>query len=123
MIIRKAKDVAKTSLNVKFTGGNSLRLITARDGLGFSVNKTIIPKGGPYHWHYTRHLESCYCVLGLGILRDLDSGESHVIEPETIYALDHFENHTFEALKDTVLISVFNPPLEGHETHDENGHY
>ena len=33
------------------------------------------------------------------------------------------EEHTFEAIEDTILISIFNPPLNGNETHDENGNY
>lgn len=123
MKIVKASDILNTSLDVNFTGGHSLRMAIARDGLGFSVNKTIIPKGGPHNWHYRNHLEACYCIAGRGVIKDLWSGEELPIEPDTLYILNQHEDMTFEALTDVVLISVFNPPLKGHETHDEYGNY
>jgi len=122
MVIKK-KDLLRTERDVSFVGGQSIRFLIKDDGMGFSFHETIIPKGGPYHWHYKKHLESCYCVKGLGLLTNLESGEVHPIEEGTIYVLDHHDNHLFEALKDTVLISVFNPPLNGKETHKEDGSY
>ncbi len=108
---------------VAFTGGNSYRALVAADGLGFSVNKTVIPKGGAHKWHYKNHLEACYCIQGIGELTNLETGEKVVIVPDTVYALDKNDPHTFKALEDTVLISVFNPPLTGYETHDKDGNY
>lgn len=108
---------------VKFTGGVSFRAVTKKDNMGFGICKTYIPKGGPYHWHYEHHLESCYCVKGEGILTELSTGIQHLITPDVVYSLDKNDDHTFHALSDTILISVFNPPLNGDETHDENGNY
>lgn len=108
---------------VQFTGGVSFRALLEKDGMGFSIMKTVIPKGGPHHWHYVNHLEACYCIQGRGVLRNLGTGESHFITPDVVYVLDKHDDHTFEALTDVVLISVFNPPLKGTEKHDENGHY
>lgn len=119
MIIKRVSE----SEGVQFTGGVSHRPITEKDGMGFSVNKTLIAKGGPYHWHYPNHLEACYCVRGRGVLTNLATGQTHFITPDVIYALDKHDDHTFEALEDVVLISIFNPPLKGQETHDENGNY
>lgn len=108
---------------VEFTGGLSTRMLTASDNMGFSVCKTVIPKGGPHHWHYKNHLEACYCIKGEGIITDLSTGNKHLILPDVMYVLDKNDDHTFEAIKDTVLISVFNPPLTGTETHDKYGNY
>lgn len=123
MKVVRAKDVLNTELDVNFTGGHSLRMAIASDGLGFSVNKTIIPKGGPHNWHYKHHLEACYCIEGTGLITDLNTKEKMFIDKDTIYILNNHENMTFEAFTDVVLISVFNPPLKGNETHDENGNY
>ncbi len=101
----------------------SLRLLVASDGLGFSMHKTIIPKGEVQHWHYKNHLEACYCIEGRGSLVDLATGSRYLIVPDTLYALDEHDRHTFQALEDVVLISVFNPPVTGREVHDENGSY
>jgi L-ectoine synthase len=107
----------------RFTGGTSIRPLLARDGMGFSLHKTMVDKGGPYHWHYPNHLEACYCISGEGELTDLETGNKYVIVPGVMYVLDNHDNHTFEAFEDTVLISVFNPPVIGGEKHDENGVY
>lgn len=108
---------------VNFTGGVSFRAILEKDNMGFSVMKTVIPKGGPHHWHYINHLEACYCVKGIGELTDLSTGMKHLITPECVYVLNNHDDHTFEAFEDVVLISIFNPPLKGNEKHDKNGHY
>jgi len=108
---------------VQFTGGLSFRAVLASDNVGFAVMKTVIPKGGPHHWHYPNHQEVCYCIKGKGELVDLKTGIKHLITPDVVYVLDNHDDHTFEALEDTVLISIFNPPLKGTEKHDKNGHY
>ena len=104
-------------------GFTSFRALLEKDGMGFSLHKTVIPKGPPQHWHYKHHLEACYCIAGKGIITDLHTGAQHMINPDTIYVLDHHDDHTFEALVDTVLISVFNPPVTGNEVHDKDGSY
>jgi L-ectoine synthase len=108
---------------VKFTGGISFRMLLESDNMGFSVMKTVIPKGGPHHWHYPEHLEACYCIKGIGELVDLSSGIKHLITPDVCYVLDKHDDHTFEAKEDVILISIFNPPLVGTESHNADGHY
>ena len=120
MKVIEINDLHGTSRDVKFTGGNSIRPVIESDGLGFAMMKTIIPKGGPHHWHYDKHLEACYCIKGHGILTDYWTGKHYDIKPDVIYLQDKNEEHTFEALEETILISIFNPPLNGTERHDEN---
>lgn len=108
---------------VLFTGGKSRRLVTKQDNMGFAVCETHVHKGGPYKWHYKNHQESCYCVSGYGILENLETGEVFGISPGILYSIENHEPHRFTAQTDVVLISVFNPPLRGDETHDENGNY
>jgi L-ectoine synthase len=123
MKIVDVKKLEGTEKDVKFTGGNSLRALVKSDNMGFGVCKTHIPKGGPYHWHYLNHLEACYCISGKGVLTNIETKERHEITPDIMYVLDKHDNHTFEALEDVILISIFNPPLTGTEFHDENGNY
>lgn len=102
----------------------SLRGALASDGMGFSVHKTVIPAGrGPQRWHYKHHLEACYCVAGKGLLTNLRTGQFFAIAPDTLYLLDDHDEHTFEALEDVVLVSIFNPPVTGRETHGPDGSY
>lgn len=125
MKVRTIKEISGTSRDVRCPSGGfrSLRLLLDRDGMGFSLHKTMIPKGPPQHWHYSNHLEACFCIAGFGILTDLATGERHAIVPDTIYVLDKHDDHTFEALEDTILISVFNPPVVGNEVHRADGSY
>lgn len=115
--------LAGTERDVQFNEGYSIRPVLEKDGMGFSVHKTMIRKGTIGHWHYKNHLESCYCISGKGILTSLDTGEKYDITPDIIYSLDKHDNHTFEAITDVVLISVFNPPVKGSETHKNDGSY
>lgn len=104
-------------------GFTSYRALLERDGMGFSLHKTVIPKGPAQHWHYTKHLEACYCISGYGILTNLATGERHHILRDMVYVLDSHDDHTFQALDDVILISVFNPPVKGGEVHKEDGSY
>jgi quercetin dioxygenase-like cupin family protein len=101
----------------------SHRILLDKDGMGYTMTKTVIKKGGPYFWHYKQHLESCYCVSGSGVLTNKETGEQHEIKEDVTYVLDKNDPHTFEANTEVVLICVFNPPLEGGEVHREDGSY
>jgi L-ectoine synthase len=112
------------TVNCPFGGFISRRMLVESDGMGFTITNTVIPVSGKAeHWHYTQHLEACYCVSGRGILRDLATDMEHLIIPGTVYALDKHDDHTFEALEEVTLICVFNPPLKGMEIHQEDGSY
>ena len=101
----------------------SYRYLLESDKCGYTITRTFIPKGMPQTWHYTRHIESCYCVSGKATLGNLATGEQFDIRPGTLYALDKHDRHLFMALEDTTLICVFNPPLKGPEVHGEDGSY
>lgn len=119
------EDVAGTVREVHCPNGGfiSYRYLLESDGMGYTVTRTLIPKGMPQTWHYTRHLESCYCVSGEATLGNLETGEKFQIKPGTLYALDKHDRHLFMALEDTTLICVFNPPLKGLEVHGKDASY
>jgi L-ectoine synthase len=124
MIIRKIKDIKNTDREVVFDCGMiSNRIILKKDNIGFSLTKTVIPKGDWRFWHYKNHLEACYCVSGSGKIKNLETNEIYKIDKETTYILDKNEPHEFKAITDTVLLCVFNPPLVGQEKHGNDGSY
>lgn len=104
-------------------GFTSFRYLLEKDGMGFSLHKTVIPAGPPQHWHYKYHKEACYCVSGRGTLTNLTTGERYGIFPGACYVLDNHDDHTFQAFDNVVLISVFNPPVTGTEVHMADGSY
>jgi len=123
MIVRTVEETLGTEREVKFGEGISYRPVLEKDGVGFSVHKTVMPKGVKGFWHYKNHYEVCYCIVGSAVLTNLLTLEQFTITPDTVYILNEHEPHTFETLEDTVLISVFNPPVKGQEVHDANGSY
>ncbi len=125
MFTVKTEDLKMTDREVKCPKGNftSHRILLEKDGMGFTLTETHIPKDTHAFWHYKNHLEACYCVSGGGWLYHPATGDEFKIEPGVTYALNGHEAHTFNALEDTVLICVFNPPLKGKEVHKEDGSY
>ncbi|WP_296736543.1 ectoine synthase [Mesorhizobium sp.] len=122
MFTRKLADVEKTDFFVDWGNGTSHRLLTQRDGMGFTVCHTVVRAGSESRLQYRRHLEACYCISGSGEVEDM-SGKVHRVEPGTIYVLDAHDDHFLRAdnAGDMVLMSVFNPPLNGTERHSLKG--
>lgn len=125
MIVRTLEDVLGTSADVSGPGWTSRRLLLATDGMGYSLNDTIIEAGAEMTLEYKNHLEACYCVSGRGDVEDLATGAVHLIAPGTVYALDHHDRHTLRASadEDMRLVCVFSPALRGTETHGPDGSY
>lgn len=125
MFVRKIDEIEGTEREVQCPQGGfiSYRVLLAKDGMGFGLHKTFVPKGERQHWHYRHHKEACYCIAGCGYLTNAATGEVHKITPDTIYVLDKHDDHYFQAVEDVVLISVFNPPVTGTEVHGADGSY
>lgn len=123
MIARKLDELSGSDREVAAETWTSRRLLLADDGMGFSLHDTMIHAGTTTEIHYQNHLEAVYCVAGKGRVRVVDTGEVYEIESGTMYALDGHEKHLLIADTPMRMICVFNPPLVGPETHDENGVY
>lgn len=102
-------------------GFESLRYLLERDQMGFSLHLTKIPAGTTKTWHYKHHKEACFCIKGLA--KVYSDGKEHTIKPYSMYALEKGDEHTFTAIEDVELISVFNPPVEGDEIHQADNSY
>jgi L-ectoine synthase len=125
MKVIRMEELRGTEREVKCPRGGftSLRALLASDGMGFTMTKTVIPVAGPQRWHYTKHLEACYCVSGKALLVECATGAYHAIAPDTLYVLNNHDEHMFDAIEETTLICVFNPPLTGREVHRADGSY
>jgi L-ectoine synthase len=126
MIVRTISELIGTPREVVSSNGNwvSRRLLLRDDGMGFSFHETIIYAGTETLIWYKNHLEAVYCVDGEGEVESLIDGEHYPIKPGTMYALNKHDKHVLRAFQDDLrLVCVFNPPLTGDETHDEDGSY
>lgn len=115
MIIRNISEVA----DVDWGNGVSKRLLTAKDGLGYTVTDTTVNAGTRSRLEYRNHFEACYCFAGSGAVIDAN-GDEHPLVPGTMYALDQHDPHYLVASphEDLRLICVFSPALVGDERHD-----
>lgn len=119
MFVRSVKDVETTEFFVEWGNGTSHRLLTERDGMGFTVCHTVVRTGTVSELQYRNHLEACYCIAGCGEIEDMD-GKVHPIKVGDIYVLNKHDRHILRGGKteDMILVSVFNPPLKGTERHN-----
>jgi L-ectoine synthase len=123
MIIRDLHSARETDRRVADKGWESVRLLLADDGMGFSFHITTIAADTEHTFHYKHHFESVYCISGHGSIEDLATGEVHRIQPGVMYALDKHDHHTVRTESELVLACCFNPPITGNEVHREDGSY
>lgn len=125
MIVRTLEEAEQTSRRIVSPDGNweSTRLLLKEDQMGFSFHITTIYAGADFQMHYQNHLESVYCVSGKGEVETLADGRKYPIKPGTLYNLNQHDRHTLRAFTELKLACVFNPPLNGTETHNTEGAY
>lgn len=123
MIVRDIKDLKNTDRDVSDADWNSVRLLLADDGMGFSFHITTLKAGSKHTFHYKNHFESVYCMSGTGTITDHGTGETHEIRPGVMYALNMHDKHTLYAQQELVMACCFNPPVTGKEVHRADGSY
>ena len=125
MIFRTIEEINGSQREVRAPNGNwvSQRFLLAEDGMGFSFHITKIYAGTETHIWYQHHLESVYCIRGVGEVEVIPNGEVYPLRPGVMYALNGHEDHYLRASEDLELACVFNPALSGRETHLPDGSY
>lgn len=99
------------------------RYLKAADGLGFSLSEVNLAAGTEATLWYKHHWEANAIIAGELEVTDLATGSSHRLGPGGVYCVGPDDRHRLVATTDVKLLSVFNPPLTGSETHDEDGSY
>ena len=123
MIVRTLEVAQQTARRVVTDNWESVRLLLASDGMGFSLHVTTIHAGTSTPMCYRNHLEAVLCVEGEGEVQTVPDGMVRSITPGTMYALDKHDQHILRARTTMRMVCVFNPPLKGKEVHDASGAY
>lgn len=123
MIVRDLKELKRTDRAVSDAEWTSVRMLLADDGMGFSFHITTLNAGSEHTFEYKHHFESVYCMSGRGSITDHGTGQTHLIRPGVMYALDRHDRHTLRAEEELVMACCFNPPVTGDEVHREDGSY
>ncbi len=123
MLIRDFNELKDTDKSISDANWNSVRMLLAHDGMGFSFHITTIKAGSEHVFHYKHHYESVYCISGKGSITNLETNETHEIKPGVMYALDQHDKHRLTCEEEFVFACCFNPPITGTEVHREDGSY
>ena len=123
MIVRDFNELKDSDRAVSDAGWTSVRMLLADDGMGFSFHITTLKAGSEHTFEYKHHLESVYCISGVGAITDHATGETHDIHRGVMYALDKHDKHTLRADEELVMACCFNPPVTGTEVHRADGSY
>ena len=127
MLIRTMADLEAAGRVISISHGRAraVRLLTKSDGLAFSVSEARSNAVGASELWYKNHWEANYIRSGEATLEDRSTGERWALTPGVLYCVGPNDRHRIirERESDMRIISVFNPPIEGKETHDEDGAY
>ncbi len=123
MIVKSLEDIIGTEDETSGENWTSRRFLMKKDNCGFSMNDTIIKAGTDNYFWYKNHIEAVYCIEGEGEIEEVENGKVHPLKPGTMYILDKNDKHHLRAKTQMRMVCVFNPPLVGTETHNEEGYY
>ena len=99
----------------------TLRMLTKAHELGFGFSDVHFDAGLSIDLWYKHHWEANYILAGAGRVEDLGTGEAWTLEPGVLYNVGPKDRHRISTETAIHLVSVFCPPLEGHEQHDADG--
>ncbi len=125
MFVRTLDELRKQGKETVLSGGRArtVRPLTREDGLGFSLSDTTLSAGAEVPLWYKNHWEANYIVSGRGAVKEIATGKSWPLAAGTLYTVGPNDRHLVAVTDELRIISVFNPPLMGNETHDADGSY
>lgn len=125
MLIRTVEQIEAEGRVVSIPHGkaSAVRLLTKSDGAGFNVSEARGYGRRSSDLWYRHHREASYVRSGRGVLEDRGTGERWGLAPGVLDRARPEDGHRIirddgEGLR---IVSVFSPPTEGRETHDEDG--
>ena len=121
MYVKLREDIR--AVGIKHVGTEARRYLTQDDGCGFTLSTARPPAGSSANLWYRNHVEANFILEGEGSVEDLSTGEKWELSPGSLYVVGPRDRHRMSADTDVYLMAIFNPPLVGDETHDEQGGY
>tara|TARA_B110000438_G_scaffold26773_1_gene25539 strand:+ start:2273 stop:2962 length:690 start_codon:yes stop_codon:yes gene_type:complete len=125
MIVRSVAEYQASGRTVGLAGGQatSTRLITAQDGMGFSLAFVTLERGLSFDLWYKHHWETNVVLAGSARLSDTGRGDSWELDHDSVYLVGPTDRHRLEAHTPIEVLSVFCPAVNGDEVHDADGSY
>jgi L-ectoine synthase len=125
VIVRSVDEYQSLGRTVELADGRatSTRLITAHDGIGFSLAFVTLEEGLTFDLWYKHHWETNVILDGSVLLSDLERGNSWDLDRDSIYLVGPTDRHRLKAHTPIEVLSVFCPSVNGDENHDADGSY
>lgn len=127
MLIRTMGDVeaAGKTIIINHGAASAVRLLLKADGAGFSVSEARMRSGTVANLWYKNHWEANYVRSGTAVLEDMVAGRHWNLKTGDLYMVGPTDRHRLTATSPEVfrVVSVFNPPIAGLETHDADNSY
>ena len=110
---------------VELGGGRAeaRRYLTKTDEVGMTLSDLRAKPGGASQLWYKNHVEANFVVSGGGEVMEMATGKTWPLVPGTLYVVGPKDRHRVTNTDGIHILSIFNPPLVGGETHDEDGAY
>jgi quercetin dioxygenase-like cupin family protein len=123
MFVKRADALRAAGQEMIVANGQArtLRMLTRADDVGFGFSDVHLAPGAEALLWYKHHWEANHIVAGRGAVIDLTTGQSWGLAPGVSYNVGPKDRHRLRADSELHLVSVFCPPLEGHERHDAEG--
>lgn len=127
MLVRTMGDVEAAGKTIVINHGaaSAVRLLLKGDGAGFSVSEARMRSGTVANLWYKNHWEANYVRSGTAVLEDMVAGRHWNLKAGDLYLVGPTDRHRMTATSPEVfrVVSVFNPPIAGLETHDADNSY
>jgi len=125
VIVRSVAEYQALGRTVELADGRatSTRLITARDGIGFSLAFVTLEEGLTFDLWYKHHWETNVILDGSVLLSDCERGNSWHLNHDSVYMVGPTDRHRLKAHTPLEVLSVFCPSVNGDENHDADGSY
>lgn len=127
-VLKTLKEVDASDLNVMWGNGQSRRFLVKKDGYSVALANTLGFPNKRSFLEYKNQLESCYYIKGVGRYVWNDGKDEHTFGRNedgvqgTIMVMDKNDPHYMTVEEETsICLSVFQPPIVGHEAHKLDG--
>jgi L-ectoine synthase len=123
MFVKRAEEMRAAGAEMTVANGQArtLRMLTKADDVGFGFSDVHFSADAETVLWYKHHWEANHILAGTGLVTELATERSWKLEPGVSYNVGPKDRHRLRADTAMHLVSVFCPPLEGHEQHDAGG--
>jgi L-ectoine synthase len=121
LLVLNRDELENTKADYRTDNFRSIRIVRAKEKVGFSVHETIMYAGTVNDFWYANHVEAVFVYDGWGEITNKDTGETYALRPGSVYLLNNHDRHQVRPKTDMRTVCVFRPPLSGEEKHDERG--